>query len=249
MKITYNNITINFFDFDIPKQLLISLSGGLDSASAMYLTCKHFPQIEIIPFTCRDINAPKDAERANNIVKWMQSEFPHVKIRDTTVTDFNDKNESFLSWEQCDAAIATVERFANLNRTKVSKIIQIRDAAQKMVDNNPRAIRMDGMTRNPSIETMKALGFYKKAERRRDPGEWRPEHYQGLDTYMYQPYNNVDKKFVADIYKQNNLMNTLYLLTGSCVGMTNSTNNFTKECHQCFWCHEKKWAFDLRWDY
>ena len=259
MKITYNNETIDFFDFEIPKKLIVSLSGGLDSAAAMYLTCKHFPQIEIIPFTCRDISlvrerdtpkdagTPKDAEHAVKIVKWMQHEFPHVKIRDTEITDFNDKDESIISWKQCDEAIKSVDRFAKLNRVKVSKIIQMRDIAQKMVDNNPGAIRLDGMTRNPPIEEMISLGFYNKAETRRDHGAKRPQHYQALDTYMYQVFTNVDKKFVADIYKQNNLMETLYPLTTSCVGTWRWTDNYTKDCHRCFWCYEKKWAFNLDW--
>jgi hypothetical protein len=61
-------------------------------------------------------------------------------------------------------------------------------------------------------------------------------------------YANVDKKFVAGVYKENGLMDTLFPLTGSCVGTAKQTDNFTKECRQCFWCHEKKWAFDLEWD-
>ena len=78
MKITYNDITIDFFNFEdsIPEQVVISLSGGLDSASVLYLGCKHFPEIEFIPFCARDVNAPKDADAAVDIVKWMKKEFP-----------------------------------------------------------------------------------------------------------------------------------------------------------------------------
>ena len=49
-------------------------------------------------------------------------------------------------------------------------------------------------------------------------------------------------------YKENNLMDTLFPITRSCVGTAKQTRNFTVECHQCFWCHEKKWAFDLKWE-
>ena len=60
MQITYNGITIPFFDVEecknldnvklgengLPEQVLVSLSGGCDSASALYLCLTHFPDIE-----------------------------------------------------------------------------------------------------------------------------------------------------------------------------------------------------------
>ena len=71
---------------------------------------------------------------------------------------------------------------------------------------------------------------------------------QLVGYHTYSPFIHVDKKFVADIYRKNNLMEDLYPLTGSCVGTELVTDYFTKECRQCFWCHEKKWAFNLVWD-
>jgi len=60
---------IEFDDDFLPKQVVVSLSGGCDSSSATYLTLKHFPQIEIYTFMCNDVNAPKDAGAAEEIVK------------------------------------------------------------------------------------------------------------------------------------------------------------------------------------
>lgn len=250
MKITYNNTTIDFFNFELPKQIAISLSGGLDSASLMYLTCKHFPQIEIVPFTCRDIHAPKDADAAVAIAKWIQNEFPHVKILNHEIFNFNDRDESIVTWEECDNLIKAEERLSKLNRVQVSKIIQIGRIAKKVMRNYPNCVRLDGMTCNPPVEEMlKEAEFYEKAERRRDLGELRQNVFLNSDPLnnLYQAFINVDKKFVADIYKQNGLMNTLYLLGRSCVGTDRATDNFTKECHHCFWCYEKKWAFNLEW--
>ena len=98
MNLTYGNQTIQFYDnikqlvetspykerclkdidFDedfLPKRIVVSLSGGCDSSSAMYLTAKHFPQIEIHPITFRDVNAPKDADAAIELVKIMKKRF------------------------------------------------------------------------------------------------------------------------------------------------------------------------------
>jgi hypothetical protein len=243
MKITYNNITINFFDFEV-KKILLSLSGGADSASIAYLICKHFPEIEIIPFTARDENAPLDAIAATKIVKFLQKEFPNAALKDNEVFNFNDRTEKYVSWEECDNYIQSYENYKLLNRVQMSKILQI-DNNAILLSNREKCIIVDGITRNPPIEIMKNLNFYEKAERRRDviDDKLKPNIFQN----RYRPFINVDKKFVADIYIKNNLLETLFPITRSCVGTAKETDNFTRECHNCFWCHEKKWAFNLKW--
>ena len=250
MKITYNNQTIDFYNFRIAsRQILVSLSGGCDSAAAAFLTCKHFPGITLIPYTARDQNAPKDADAAEQIVKWLQSRFPKTNIHNLQIFEFNDRTEDFVSFKECKRAIKGTKRFNKLNKTQVSKILQLDKISQSMINQHPNAVRLDGMTLNPPIEDMKKLGFYKIAERRRDKEEEeRPQLLIGINNnIIYQPWANVDKKFVADIFKKNNLMDTLFPLTRSCVGTAKQTDNFTRECHSCFWCWEKKWAFDLEW--
>ena len=251
MKITHGNQTIELFPNDIPKICPISLSGGLDSASLMYLVSKHFPQVELVPYSCRDLNAPKDADAAEDIVKWLQKEFPNNNIRDIEIHDFNDKDESFVSFEECDKVIEEYPQFNGMRRRQVSKIIQVDRISWNMMKRFPESIRLDGMTRNPPSEEMKAGNFWQKAERRRDKeGEymepWRQNKERPILS-IYQPYCNVDKKFVAGVYIENGLMDTLFPLTRSCVGTSiKLTENFTKECRECFWCEEKAWAFD--WD-
>jgi len=246
MNITYNSVTIPFFDFEVPSHLVMSLSGGIDSASLMYLTCKHFPQIEIIPVTLSDVNGGVDAAAAANITTWMQTEFPAVTIRDLQTFDFNDQDESIVTNAQCDQMMADhPDQYAN--RSSASKSIQIDNILQGV---SSSYLRMNGMTLNPPADEMVAIhqNFYDMSERCRDAGET-PKGTEFIHTVggnkLYQAYSNIDKKFVADIYVQNNLMETLFPLTRSCVGATEDTVNFTLECHNCFWCFEKKWAFNL----
>jgi hypothetical protein len=166
------------------------------------------------------------------------------------IFNFNDRNESIVSWETCDFVINTTPRYALLRRVQMSKIIQIDKIAKTVMQKYPNCVRLDGMTRNPPIEDMKKETiFYEKAERRRDPGEPRQNIFFSENPLnnLYQPFINVDKKFVADIYKQNGLMDTLFPIARSCVGTENVTDNYTRECHSCFWCYEKKWAFNLTW--
>ncbi len=168
MDLTYNNQTIKFFPSGIPEVCVISLSGGLDSASLLYLVSKYYPQIKIVPVTCRDQNAPLDADAAVDIVKWIKKEFPQNNIQDTQIFDFNDKTEDFVSHKKVDEVIEQYPQFTGMRRTQVSKIIQVDRINWNIMKQNPGAVRLDGMTRNPPSSDMKLLGFYEKAERRRD---------------------------------------------------------------------------------
>ena len=111
MNITYNNITIPFYgkhllelietspyrdrakrdvaldENGIPKTIVASLSGGCDSAAALYLTAKHFHKIDIYPLTFRDVHAPKDADAAVEIVKFIKNRFPEATIHEHTIMD------------------------------------------------------------------------------------------------------------------------------------------------------------------
>ena len=246
MKITHGGQTIDLFANEKPELATISLSGGADSASLLYLVTKHFPEIEIIPVTCRDLNAPKDADAAEMIVDFIKKEFPNNNIKNIKIFDFNDRTEDFVTHKQVDKVIKKYPQFTGMRRTQVSKIIQVDRINWNLMKKHPGAVRLDGMTRNPPTEEMKQLGFYDIAERRRDqeiPPIQEYRTYQ-VDKWLniYQAYINVDKKFVAGVYKENNLMDTLFPITRSCVGTAKQTRNFTVECH------EKKWAFDLKWE-
>ena len=145
MKLTYGNQTVEFwtnikeqidksphkeqalkdivFDDDfLPKQVVVSLSGGCDSSSATYLTLKHFPQIEIFPFMCNDVNAPKDAGAAEEIVKLLQKKFPNGKLNDITIKDFNDREVGGY-WPQAKELKASDPKlYGNMSIVAMAKI-------------------------------------------------------------------------------------------------------------------------------
>jgi len=252
MKLTYGGQKINLFPVEVPEKVTISLSGGADSASLLFLVAKNFPEIIVYPVTCRDQNAPKDADAAVEIVNWIKNYFPNNNIQDIQIFDFNDKTEDFVTFEKVDEVTEKYPQFTGMRRTQVSKIIQVDRINWNIMTQHPGAVRLDGMTRNPPDEEMKRLGFYEKAERRRDQDKPLVEEYRKYRESeflnIYQAYINVDKKFVAGVYQENGLMETLFPMTRSCVGTARQTDNFTRECHQCFWCHERKWAFDLVWE-
>lgn len=253
MKITHGNQTINLFKDKIPKLCPISISGGCDSASLLFLVSKYFPEVELMPYTCRDQNAPLDAVAAQKIVAYIKNRFPENRIRDIEVHDFNDKTEAFLPDAELMDIMSVNETFKQMSKRKVSKIVQVDRISWMMMDRAlseyPDAIRLDGMTRNPPTSEMIKYDFNVKAERRRDQEHEHVEEYRIGQRWrpfsIYQPYCNVDKKFVAGVFLDHDLMEDYFPLTRSCVGTSPVlTKNFTQECKQCFWCHEKAWAFD-----
>ena len=282
MKITYNNTTIGFYgkhildliekspyritcekklniDKDgIPKVVVVSLSGGCDSASALYLTAKHFPNIEIYPLTFQDVRCKWDALAAEQIVKFIQKKFPKAKLNDIFIDKYDDLDEA--TYPKAKHMIENDKRYKTCTLTQMSKINQLDEGNERFMRQWPGCIRLDGMTANPPIDVRMKFSDYmiknipnfnftdKEIDRVR--GELRRDNPNKPElTYnVYQPFVNVNKKFVADIFRQEGLMEELYPITRSCVGGANQTNNFTEWCWQCFWCYEKAWAFDLQKD-
>ena len=248
---------IEFDDDFLPKQVVVSLSGGADSASATYLTLKHFPQIEIFPFMCNDVNAPKDADAAREITEYLQKKFPNGKLNDITIKDFNDREAGGWWPKAKDSMLENQELYGNMSITAVAKILQLDKLIPDFMGQFKGPIRLDGMTANPPKEIRLQFAKYAKErfpeisysqrELERIQGETRRDNKDKPNiTYnVYQPWLNVNKRFVAGIYKEEGLMKELFPMTRSCVGGANQTKDCTAWCWQCFWCYEKAWAFTL----
>lgn len=245
---------VDYDDNGIPKRIVVSLSGGCDSASAFFLTVKHFPDIEIYPLTLRDQNAPKDADAAIEITNFIKKRFPNSKINDIEVGSYNDLDPK--TYTKAQETINKHPKYKSLNVVQMSKINSIDEqntAFMKMID---RPLRVDGMTANPPVNVRMAFADRMlKHHPTRNFGPFEVDRVQGeirrdvhdkpeLKYNVYAPFLNVNKRFVAGVFKENNLMDDLYPITRSCVGGGRQTNNFTEWCWQCFWCYEKDWAFN-----
>ena len=55
-----------------------------------------------------------------------------------------------------------------------------------------------------------------------------------------KPFSNVDKKFIADLYEQYDLLDALLPMTKSCA---HASAPGAKGCGKCFHCHEKYYGF------
>ncbi len=63
--------------------------------------------------------------------------------------------------------------------------------------------------------------------------------YFGENLSFYRPLANMDKKDVADLYRQLDLESNLFPLTRSC----ETVSSPDQHCGQCFWCEERHWGF------
>lgn len=67
---------------------------------------------------------------------------------------------------------------------------------------------------------------------------------EGMRAYHLEfPFGQVDKRFVAEMYDLYKVKDELLPLTWSCEGSWLDTKAFTEPCGNCYWCHEKEWAF------
>jgi 7-cyano-7-deazaguanine synthase in queuosine biosynthesis len=61
----------------------------------------------------------------------------------------------------------------------------------------------------------------------------------GGEFLEIKPFFKINKKMVFELYKENNLLDTLFPLTRSCEKL----NTYIGHCGRCWWCQERQWAF------
>ena len=238
-----NGQEIDFLGFDTTKfdRVFLALSGGTDSAMILYLLCKYQPDWKIICHTGIDKHKdPWVGEYASEIVGFMQNKFPNVEIiHEQYKFDSLDPITLYYAKKEWDA----IEDKSVLPTAQgYSKAFASQDLKSKLRIKYDIKLSIHGITANPPMEVQKKLGFDKVAEPRRNK-TYKEETWKKSGKMHYRPFVNVDKKFVSDLYKQFNLMDDLFPLTMSCIGFEKETNYFTEPCKECYWCHEKKWAF------
>lgn len=95
-----------------------------------------------------------------------------------------------------------------------------------------------GITKNPPESVTREFQDETTESHERDPSVKRLVVHE--DRKIITPFTNIDKKELANLYKQHNLTDTLFPLTRSC----ESLEFFTEHCETCWWCEERKWGFE-----
>ena len=218
-------------EIELPKtgNILLWVSGGLDSAAGLYLIAKHIKENKlktkiIVATWKRDQNdnpkdhhnkLPKDwnVVHAKKVMAWVEKKlkliktqkFKHIIVNTPIRTGPRIPGEEWL------------------------KVYNEYEKEYKLKDT------FGFVTKNPARSIMKANSMLE-----RDRPAYRDNH---KPRHNSKPFQNYDKKFIFRIFEEQGLMKGLYPLTRSCEGQADVTKDFTKPCKKCWWCKEKKWAF------
>lgn len=242
MKLSYNNQSIDFFNFNpMYSQVLLALSGGVDSAALLWLLCKHFPTVEIIPFHCRDDTAyPYDSAAAKNVFSFIKEQFPNQSIHDLYMYDYSIYDRNWIPYaNQC---IKNDPIFYGQDDVEVANTLQMDNIAYNLMKQFPSAIRCDA---NIS-DSWKQVFLPRNTIDFEFIGDVNSKlkNVMGSSGKLYHPFANVDKKFIAQVFYRNELLHNLYPMTRSCSKSFSSLISNTTECGTCLQCFEKNWAFE-----
>jgi hypothetical protein len=208
--------TYNFGNLDTVKRIGIKLSGGADSAGISYMIFKtiHDKKLdtEVVIITTEHNDKPYQRIYSNKVLVWLREEFPLVKV----IAHISNNTDGM---DYSDAQDIVLDRA--YNEFKIER-------------------HYNGITQNPPRELSEQFEEEGMGEfddtRFGHFAQWNGDyHHPG-----YRPFINTDKKGVASIYEQYNLLNTLFLETRSCEEVT---LDFRKHCGKCWYCKEREWGF------
>ena len=107
-------------------------------------------------------------------------------------------------------------------------------AFDKLLQSMETKTKIMGLTDLPTVDSNLEIPLLPENDIRNSPAPrdlWRGD--------MYFPFANLNKKDIAQLYKDNNLIDTLFPLTTSC----ETLDRLDKHCGTCWWCKERQWAF------
>ena len=204
-------------DTDKLTKIGIWCSGGADSSALLYLLAKtikdHKLDIAIQPMTVR-------RQRPWNPVKAAA-----VIHRVSDLLDFNQMLPHQVYFPNR----------ADANQTEWQ---EFQDTDKENGENGTWDTLFDGLTSNPPEGVMP---YSNHEEHRRGPDA--EKVLASPSGLHFRPFWQIDKRFIADIYREHNLINSLFPITWSCEGTVEDSCNFTIHCEKCWWCIERIWAF------
>jgi 7-cyano-7-deazaguanine synthase in queuosine biosynthesis len=100
-----------------------------------------------------------------------------------------------------------------------------------------------GVTANPPPRVTATFGMQDSTDPARSPTVARATR----DGRLLTPWTNFNKQTIAQLYAQENLMDSLFPLTRSCewapVMGEDIPDPHGAHCGQCWWCQERYWGF------
>lgn len=203
-------------------------SGGADSSLMLYLLVKEVIErdlnIEILPMTVRRAYR----KHANPFYASQVID----KIEELLNYTFKEHREFYpnIKWLETpdpDNPGCTERKFWRITN-------------RQLVENKEVQAIFTGETNTPPLDVLKTFpGIDKSVLNERNPSIIKQTIYESLSNYRCRPFRNINKKDLAKIYKDENLLDTLFPVTRSCENQKLNIGH----CGKCWWCYERNWAF------
>lgn len=101
-----------------------------------------------------------------------------------------------------------------------------------------------GVTKNPPSSISNNFKYADWKDPTRDTVEDNNIHTDEVFEKIITPWINIDKKQLALLYKQEDLLDTLFPVTYSCEWYPrDGTDPGMDHCGECWWCEERQWGF------
>lgn len=213
-------VTAAGVDIDIYKGPIgISLSGGADSAILLYHLMKHKTDDKIHIFTTATMTRD-------------------LKMLDITV--------------QIIKKLITITGNINIEHhiSFIENVETRKDIFHKLklyTDYDIIKLVYTGVTALPPVEVTDTFHTRSESDVIEERASRNSEtlYRSGVGYTVYSPFKNVDKKTIAEIYENENLVDELFSLTRSCEWTPAyiQPDPGIGHCGFCWWCQEREWAF------
>lgn len=214
---TVNIHDIINLDVYIGQKIGINLSGGADSSLLLYLLAKN-GATDIRVNALQEYRTGRDViDIVDNVLNTISNllDIPNIEKR---YYYQNEKNLNTLF----DPPIndlknrITIAHYSGITSTPEDPEFTSND----LLETHVLTVRDPTVIREIYDPTMTAIGLK-----------------------MIRPFYNLSKKDIAEIYKKENLLETLFPITRSCTNVGTYNKQNLLHCGHCWWCCERKWAF------
>ncbi len=165
----------------------------------------------------------------------------------------NDKRRLNLSIatqvvEKCIQLTGNINIEHHINYCETQTLNSLLVMPKQFIEEKRIKIVYNGVTANPPKKVLDTFKLRSLELDNRDPNVERD--VLSSDGIWYAPWTNIDKKIIASMFKEENLIETLFSITRSCA--YDPTHHYFIEnvkdpgyghCGECWWCEEREWAF------
>lgn len=197
----------------------INVSGGADSALLLYFTLLYTPDTVHIMTLGNNNRYRRNVSVAASVV------------------------------EKCIQLTGNSNLVHHIHYTQTQTGEEIHKMSRYYKSHNLVDVAMGAITRNPPRDITDTF-FSETTEADRDPDldKIDPIIKHGDKIVAHIPFVNIDKRVIAELYREHDLMESLFPYTRSCefdperpIGMV--VDPGLGHCGKCWWCEERKWAF------